>query len=172
MAVIEYKGLHPVLGGGRVYGGPYREIAKSWRDYQGDSVFTVKMAAEINEPCHADVPTKDFCTPDDVYMVPAIKEAINAIIDGKNVYAGCMGGIGRTGLFLGVLTAILVKDEDPVKLVRAGFKGHAIETPEQMDYVRKFTRRHTWFTRRQRVKVAFYNAVRKVGLLQAVHYPN
>lgn len=158
----EFK-FYPSFGGGKFLGGPFTQLHRDL--YGRDGYFLVKMAKEIDLPCDASVPTVDFSLPDDKLLKPALKAAINAHLAGKIVAVGCMGGTGRTGLFFGVLSAILNRNVDPVVFTRSQYKSHAIETDAQMEYVRKFTRRHTWFTRGQRLKVGFTNMVRKTKLV-------
>lgn len=128
---------------GFVYGGPFRKYVPGTRRLVG-----VKMAAEINHPHEISIPTEDFSVPDVKDMQIGMQQAITALISGNDIYAGCMGGIGRTGLFMGCM-AKLVRDynrhskgvpvpSDPVVYVRTHYMGHAIETEEQQDYVRTF----------------------------------
>lgn len=113
----------------RLYGGPYMQKPKGMTG--------VKMAAEIKAQCAVDIPTRDFCTPGLEHMQKGLLETIKLILDGKPVYAGCMGGIGRTGLIL----ALVVKAwgiKDPVAYVRKNYYAHAVETQEQLKYVSEF----------------------------------
>lgn len=123
-----------------VYGGPYRNCPAS--------MFGVKMAEEIQAPHDVSVPTRDFCVPEMSDMRRGVMLALMAMVQGEDVYAGCMGGIGRTGLFLGVLAKIQSdyrkykhrpgRGVDPVDYVREHFIPHAIETDEQQAFVRNF----------------------------------
>ena len=83
-----------------VFGGPYRDIH--------EGMFGVKMAAEIRQACDVDIPTRDFCVPEYDAVKRGVVLALMAMINGQDVYAGCMGGIGRTGLFLGVLAKVQI----------------------------------------------------------------
>ncbi len=122
---------------GKIFGGPFRHYKPGTRRLIG-----VKMAAEINHPHDVSIPTEDFSVPSVGDMQAGLIKAVQAIALGSDVYAGCMGGIGRTGLFMGCLKKCLNdfsgEREDPVKFVRQHYKGHAIETQEQQDYVRTF----------------------------------
>lgn len=112
-----------------VEGGPY--MAKP-RHKLG-----VKMAAEIKEHAYISIPTRDYDVPDRRSLEKGLREAVDAILKKHEVYVGCMGGKGRTGLFLAVLAkAFGVKD--PVKYVRKTYYSHAVETPDQFSYVEKF----------------------------------
>lgn len=122
---------------GFIFGGPYREYEPWTRRLKG-----VKMAKEIAHHHDISIPTDDFSVPSGVDMENGMHKAILAIHEGNDLYAGCWGGIGRTGLFMGCMLKVQ-KDYyhlsyDPVKMVREKYKGHAIETEEQMAFVRNF----------------------------------
>jgi len=113
----------------RMYGGPYLKIPRGMTG--------VKMAAEINAPCEVNIPTKDFNVPALKDMQEGLLATITYILEGEPVYAGCFGGIGRTGLIM----ALVMKawgDEDPVTSVRTQYYAHAVETEQQMKYVQDF----------------------------------
>lgn len=118
---------------GLVYGGPY--VLKP-AHMKG-----VKMAEEINKPCDIDVPTRDFSVPDPETLRAGLKQAVQLIANGEHVYVGCMGGIGRTGLFLAGLAKMMeAADEDmqgltPVQYVRAQYIPHAVETRQQQKFI-------------------------------------
>ena len=112
-----------------VIGGPYRSRPA---DY-----FGVKMAIEIKAPCDVDIPTHDFHVPSYADLDKGVRASLMPIARNQKVYAGCMGGIGRTGLFMGALAKTLNLPE-PVKYVRANFKSHAIETKQQQDFVNSY----------------------------------
>lgn len=130
-----------------VYGGPYRSYSPDRR------LVGVKMAAEINMDCDVSIPTEDFSVPDHEDMIDGLCSALSFVAAGNDLYVGCMGGIGRTGLFMGCLTKVLMDFEelypemvlaeraaitDPVAFVRKHYKGSAIETEAQRKYVREF----------------------------------
>lgn len=125
---------------GVVYGGPYTQ--------KPDDMFGVKMAAEINLPCNVDIPTQDFSVPRVDLVRRGVVQTLMAMANGHDVYAGCMGGIGRTGLFLAILAKVQIeyrrskhragRGEDPVGYVRQHFIPHAVETQEQQQYIANF----------------------------------
>jgi hypothetical protein len=93
-------------------------------------------------PAHADhvVPILDFSVPtpnQKAHVEQALMETLNAALNGKRVWVGCMGGWGRTGLFLALL-AKASGVEDPIGYVRAGYTPHAVETLDQIKYVHDF----------------------------------
>ena len=112
-----------------VIGGPYHSRPT---DY-----FGVKMAIEIKAPCDVDIPTHDFDVPSYADLDKGIRASLMPIARNRKVYAGCYGGIGRTGLYMGALAKVLNLPE-PVKYVRANFKAHAIETQQQQDFVNSY----------------------------------
>jgi hypothetical protein len=111
-------------------GGPYRQCPENMRG--------VKMAMEIKQDCVVDIPTKDYHVPDRLLMYRGMHKALDLILAGEPLYVGCMGGVGRTGLFLSCMAkAFGVKN--PVAYVREHYNGHAVETEDQMKFVKRFT---------------------------------
>lgn len=113
----------------KIFGGPYMD--------RPTGTFGVKMAVEINRPCDVNIPTRDFHVPQVKDVDAGLLQVLKAIRAGKNVYIGCMGGIGRTGLMMAVL-AKAFGEPDPVKYVRATYKRHAVETIDQQNYIAKY----------------------------------
>lgn len=109
-----------------IVGGPYVERPA---DY-----FGVKMAVEIKKPCDVDIPTEDYNVPSYADLDKGVRATLLPIAKGQKVYCGCLGGLGRTGLYFGALAKLLNLPE-PVKYVRANFKPHAIETEQQVKFV-------------------------------------
>lgn len=123
-----------------VYGGPYRECPNNW------NWFGVKMAAEIQMPCEVDIPTEDFNVPEVGDLHIGLMHTLSHLVfNDANVYVGCMGGIGRTGLFLAALAKVQIeyrrlkhrkgRGDDPVKYVRKHFIPHAVETEQQKQFI-------------------------------------
>lgn len=114
----------------RLYGGPY--INKP------DGMIGVKMAAEINRSCEIDIPTKDFNVPNVNELKYGIASALVYMELGAEVYVGCMGGIGRTGLFMAALLKYVqggTHGELAVNKVRSEYKVTAVETQQQMQFI-------------------------------------
>lgn len=124
----------------KVHGGPYRELPFD--------MFGVKMAVEIKEPCNVDIPTQDFNVPEVSDLRAGVVKALMAMMNNEVVYAGCMGGIGRTGLFLAALAKVQIeyrkskhragRGDDPVLYVRNHFIPHAVETEQQKQFIADF----------------------------------
>ena len=122
-----------------VTGGPFMECPSTMKG--------VKMAKEIRKDCAVDIPTQDFQVPDRLTLYRGLDKALDLMLAGEPLYVGCMGGKGRTGLFLAVLAkAFGVKK--PVEFVRANYYAHAVETQEQYQFVKNFL-----VTPRQRRKI-------------------
>lgn len=126
---------------GTVFGGRFVLYRQGTRRLIG-----VKMAEEINHPHEISIPTEDFSVPSETDMAIGILASLKFMLEGSDIYAGCMGGIGRTGLFMGCMAKVCLDYHggeymgynDPVKLVRGEYKSHAIETSEQQAFVRNF----------------------------------
>ena len=115
-----------------IVGGPYL------RYVEGEDTFGVCLR-EV-EPSYYDVwlPIEDFSVPtDDDDTRTALVETLAAALGGKQVYAGCMGGWGRTGLFLSLL-AKAAGVASPIEYVRKHYTPHAVETAQQETFVKTF----------------------------------
>jgi hypothetical protein len=112
-----------------VIGGPYKD--------RSEGTVGVRMAIEIQRPCDIDIGTVDFSTPDPDKLRVGLIRAVEHLTAGRPLYVGCYAGKGRTGLFMAVL-AKAMGIENPVEYVRANYYPHAVETPEQYQYVTDF----------------------------------
>jgi len=56
---------------------------------------------------------------------------------GKKVFVGCIGGHGRTGLFLAALTKVMTGDKDAITTVRENYCKKAVESSEQINWLHK-----------------------------------
>jgi hypothetical protein len=133
---IKYRWLSTEL-----YGGPYREKpvnplpdgpASSWKPI----VRGIKMAAEITAPYAVNCPTADYGTPDVAVFKRALLDGFRLLADGELVYVGCMGGIGRTGLYMAGMAKLLGQPRY-VRFVRRHYKPHAVETAGQQKFLKK-----------------------------------
>lgn len=118
-----------------IHGGPFRRYLPS----KGKNTYGLNLKAE--EPGQGEdtyLPIRDYSTPTDEAAVNgAVCLLIFNMIQGKDVYVGCMGGWGRTGLILAIL-AKAMGEKDPVGFVRDHYTEHAVETKEQQLYVAAF----------------------------------
>lgn len=128
------KGYMPVIIGKQVHilmGGPY---VNKPAHYYG-----VKMAAEIDKPCHIDIPTRDFNIPDEKVFLRGIVEGYVRMLKGQHLYVGCMGGIGRTGLYMAGMAKVMYMagyiNQPVVEYVREYYLSHAVETTQQIQFI-------------------------------------
>lgn len=146
---------------GNVYGGPFRKFVKGTRRLVG-----IKMAQEIDHECDFTVDTEDFSVPTHEDMKRGILFGVKALSEGKDVYAGCMGGIGRTGLYMACMSKVMIDyatktgdappvPNEPVRFVRSHYLPHAVETKEQQAFVSRFNTSPVlaWLTEYHRVPV-------------------
>jgi hypothetical protein len=110
-----------------IYGGPYRCRPKH--------MFGINMAAEIDDPSDVHIMTQDFSVPDEKELLQGLRKGLLALGMKRQVYVGCMGGIGRTGLYLAAM-AKATGARNPVSFVRAHYLLHAVETTEQQEFIR------------------------------------
>jgi len=146
-----------------IYGGPYHEKPK---DYVG-----IKVAAEIKDRCSMHVPIRDFSVPlKPDQMNEALAFALDRIAEDMPLYVGCMGGVGRTGLFLTLLVKSLTgwDGERCIEYVRANYNAHAVETPQQELYVAGFdVRKLRKLARRAKFKAVWFDVKALFGVRPA-----
>lgn len=135
-----------------VFGGPFAEYVSGQR-----RVVSVKMAKEVDVPADITVPTQDFGVPSHPAMHAAVRKALEAILDGNDLYVGCGYGIGRTGTFMACLAKVMIDydardgvttstalapyigDENgPLRYVRGSYLSGAVETAAQEKFIREF----------------------------------
>lgn len=100
----------------------------------------VKMAAEINLFCTIDIPTEDFSIPDVQVFKRGLVRAINLMQQNIQLYVGCYGGVGRTGLFLAGLVKVSraygnQSQDTAIRYVRKYYDSHAVETQQQIKFI-------------------------------------
>lgn len=125
-----------------IMGGPFSYYHDHLANIPG---FTgVLMAEELQHLDHGVfIPTKDFSTPDPTAMRLGIVQLIARLAEGQLAYVGCMGGIGRTGIFMAALAKIMMEangydDEQygtPIEYVRGHYLKTAVETKDQQDFI-------------------------------------
>jgi protein-tyrosine phosphatase len=109
-----------------IQGGPYKDCP--WNS------FGVRVAEEIRKDAEVVIPIQDFSVPTKKEMNKGMVPIVDAILQGKQVYVGCMGGKGRTGLTLAII-AKTFGAKNPIEDVRAQYYPHAVETEEQEFFV-------------------------------------
>lgn len=133
----------------RVYAGPYydKPIGTLGVCLLEDAP---RLAVDEEPSLLSHLPIPDYSIPrDDKAVTESLKDALRAMLAGHDVYVGCMGGKGRTGLYLALLCKVLecgavTRDNwnnpywDYVAYVRANYNPHACETTQQMTYVGNF----------------------------------
>lgn len=103
-----------------------------------DNHLTINLMKEHPLPCDIYYPITDYSIPPDTASLLAVFERV--LRSDKDVYVGCFGGRGRTGLFMAAFLKHL-GDPTPVASVRKQYNEHAVETAEQMAYVHSFPTR-------------------------------
>lgn len=106
-----------------------------------NNFFTLNLTAEYPEfISDYHLPINDFSIPKNFdNLNNGIKLIIDNLLENNNkiIAFGCLGGIGRTGLLLGLLYNIFdyCEDEELIKTVRKNLHPQALETPEQINFV-------------------------------------
>jgi Tyrosine phosphatase family len=113
-----------------VFGGPYYDKPFG---YVG-----VKLAPEVLADAMIELPIGDYSVPRDLYRTNAtVWMVLNFLAEKDAVFVGCMGGRGRTGLFLALL-AKSMGVPNPILYVRTHYLPKAIETKDQERYVSEY----------------------------------
>ena len=114
----------------RMYGGSFF-LAPDKKDY-----LTVNLMQEKPELDSAVYfPIRDYSIPNGREDLRQVFEQILA--SDQDVYVGCFGGKGRTGLFMAAFLKYL-GNQDPIPTVREQYNVHAVETKDQDNYVMEF----------------------------------
>lgn len=78
----------------------------------------------------------DMSVPSSVFdFKKLIEYTANAMREGKTVFVGCIGGHGRTGLFLSALTMHMTGEVDSITKVRAEYCKKAVESTKQVNWL-------------------------------------
>lgn len=141
-----------------VMGGPYRE--------KPTGIKGVKLAPEINAGCNVILDIPDFGIPTIHAVDDAVYQSLKILCNEGEIYIGCMGGIGRTGMFMAILiktigtlnmqaeektwwykikqffgtrpSEYLGMRDFPVQFVRDEYLSTAVETDEQYSFVSRY----------------------------------
>lgn len=81
--------------------------------------------------------------------------------DGKSVFVGCIGGHGRTGLFLAALTTYMIGDKNSITTVRDKYCKKAVESNTQVEWLNK----HFSINKTKATKKAISDYKKKQGSL-------
>jgi hypothetical protein len=152
---VKYKGNKVT-----VMGGPYLDKPTNIRG--------VKLAQEIDAPADVLLDVPDFGVPSLNALNVPIGKALDILEEDGVIYVGCMGGIGRTGMFIALLMKTIGVCEfnkqvngfwgrvkrffkifplrletgcmvyDPVQYVREEYLSHAVETKQQEQLVQEY----------------------------------
>ncbi len=135
------------------FGGPFKLSA------QHPDAFLVKCATEQTGVYHAAIPCEDFRAFDPADLYKAVDAALDAAFRGSPIYAGCAGGIGRTGTFLAAVLKVFFPDENPVDTVRDVYLSYAVETADQRKLLASFD---VSKLRRKARKLAVFRALKLI----------
>ncbi len=105
--------------------------------------FDHRMTSGIREfPWHPGVDIKykirDGTAPESIEnFINLLDYTARKLREGKSVHCGCIGGHGRTGLFLAALTTFMNNDKDSITTVRENYCSRAVETTTQVEWLNK-----------------------------------
>ncbi len=134
---------------GVVFGGRFEECPQDMRKA------SVKMAAEIKSHCAVNCPTKDFSTPNVHEFRLALLKGALLLKQHGYLYVGCMGGQGRTGIYMaGLVKMMECDDHAPVWNCRVTMNGDPTVIPSSVLYVREHYLSHAVETREQEAFIA------------------
>lgn len=126
-----------------------------WEVFGGSCITPIIMDADIyigfdsgfkpsrksypwNEGSEIYFPVMDFSVPKDPEEYKKLVEwTAKEIRKGKKIHAGCIGGHGRTGMFLSALVAHMTEEANPIKYVRDNYCDRVVEGVEQVDFLVK-----------------------------------
>lgn len=113
-----------------VFGGPYLDRPFG---YVG-----VKLAPEVVADAMIELPIHDFSVPRNTARAhEVVWLVLNRLAEKDAVYVGCMGGKGRTGLFLALLAKVMDVPY-PIEYVRYHYYARAIENKMQERYIEDY----------------------------------
>lgn len=132
---------HPDMPGPVVvHGGPYRMKPSQL------SGIRLEKSAPADETMLMSFPIVDFGVPEYEVFEDAVEKAYEILLDERELYIGCTGGFGRTGLFAACLIAKVMHDcgvpfsygKDATAYLRANYVPNAVETREQQAMVDQY----------------------------------
>lgn len=145
-----------------LYGGPYRK--------KPDEFYGIKMAAEIDDPCNISIPTEDYDVPVKGDLIAGLFTGITLAQQGYPLWVGCMGGIGRTGLYFAALAKVMARYQaltgkrvtvDPILYTRQHYLAHAVETKQQIEFIKNLNVDSVakWVAASQGIKIPLWRRV-------------
>lgn len=106
-----------------------------------DALTKINLMAECDLPSDIYFPIRDYSVPEN--SEDLIKVFEECFAKNKDIYVGCFGGIGRTGLFMGALLKYLGHPH-PIDFIRSHHHPHSCETEDQVAFVESFPLRPTF----------------------------
>lgn len=132
---------HPYRPGPLViHGGPYREKPPELLGVR------LEMSAPADESMAVDFPIVDFGVPNFESLFEAVDQAFELVVTNREIYIGCTGGFGRTGLFATCLIAKVMHNcgfpfshgKEATAYLRANYVPNAVETSAQQGMVDRY----------------------------------
>ena len=105
--------------------------------------FDRNMAIRSYRPWEGDKPIEDVYFFIQDMSIPADAKAFKEMAEwaieqakaGKKVHAGCIGGHGRTGMFLALVTQLIAPELNAIDHVRSAYCHKAVETTQQEKFL-------------------------------------
>ncbi|AUR95926.1 protein-tyrosine phosphatase-like protein [Vibrio phage 1.215.B._10N.222.54.F7] len=105
-----------------------------------ENMLGIKLAPEIVRYCVYELPIPDFSVPTTNEVLRLIDWISNTTTENYELYLGCYGGYGRTGLIAACILVALtgIDAPDAIRDVRSKVHHNCIETPVQELFVQHF----------------------------------
>jgi hypothetical protein len=134
---------HPVLslGGGTLIGGSCLSPTVTDADVYigfdyGMKVLKTRPWAGEKAPMHIHYEVQDMHAPKDAAeYIELVKWTVAQLEAGKIVHAGCIGGHGRTGMFIAAVYKSITGEVDAITKVREIYCTKAVESKAQVDFL-------------------------------------
>lgn len=113
----------------KLFGGSFLMAPKS------DDYLIINLMAEYDLDCDFYLPIKDYEVPENIDDMIKIFEEIKKT--NKHVFVGCLGGMGRTGLFMSCFLKYLGY-QNSFEIVRSQYNPNAVENEKQKKFIDDF----------------------------------